>query len=255
MSHQMFSLDGRTALVTGASSGLGVVFAKALAANGARVILAARRVDRLEALAAEIGADKSLCVAMDVQSGQSVDDAFHAMDRAEWSPDIVINNAGISRESFLTQTPEAEWDAVLDTNLRGVFLVAQAAAQRMMAAGKGGSMVNIASILGLAPSKSLGAYGAAKAAVLALTKTQALELARFGIRVNAIAPGYFPTEINDGFLDSDAGKALAQMIPQRRVGSPDELIAPMLLLASDAGSYMTGSHIVVDGGLLLRGLG
>ncbi len=254
MSDSQFSLTGRTALITGASSGLGVSFAKSCAAAGAKVVLAARRVDRLDALADEIGREHCHVVALDVRSGQSVDDAFVAMDREGIQPDIVVNNAGISRESFLANTPEEEWNSVLETNLRGVHLVSQAAATRLLAAKRPGAIINIASILGYQPGKMLGAYSAAKAAVISLTRTQALEWARFGIRANAIAPGYFPTEINQGFLDSPSGQALAGHVPLGRVGVVGELDGALLLLASDAGAYMAGSVITVDGGLLLRGL-
>lgn len=252
-----FSLAGKTALVTGASSGLGVEFAKALAAAGADLVLAARRLDRLQD-AAQVITDlggKAQTLELDVTEAQSIDDAFTELDARGLVTDVLVNNAGISRESFLAKTEEAEWDAVFNTNLKGVFLVAQAAAQRLIAAGKPGAFVNIGSILGLQASRTLGSYSAAKAGVLQLTRTQALEWSRFGIRVNSISPGFFPTEMNEHFVGSAQGEALASIIPQRRFGNPNELIGPLLLLTSDAGAYMTGSNIVVDGGLLLNGLG
>lgn len=252
-----FGLAGKTALVTGASSGLGVLFAKALAAAGADLVLAARRLDRLEETAEAIAAlgVKAQTLELDVTRAQSVDDAFTELDARGVVADILVNNAGISRESFLAKTDESEWDAVFDTNLKGVFLVAQAAAQRLINTGKPGAFVNIASILGLQASRTMGSYSAAKAGVLQLTRTQALEWARFGIRVNSISPGFFPTEMNEEYVGSPQGLALAATIPQRRFGIPGELDGALLLLASDAGAYMTGSNIVVDGGLLLNGLG
>ncbi|HZW60201.1 MAG TPA: SDR family oxidoreductase, partial [Woeseiaceae bacterium] len=149
---------------------------------------------------------------------------------------------------------EADWDAVLDTNLKGVFMAAQAAARTMIENGNGGSIVNVASILGYRISKALGAYIAAKSGVVNLTKTMALEWARFRIRVNSIAPGYFQTEINEHFLDTEVGQRMVKQVPLRRVGRIEELAGPLLLLASDAGSYMTGSNLTVDGGHLCSSL-
>ncbi len=251
-----FSVADKCALVTGAGSGLGASFALALAEQGAELILAARRADKLQETRARIEAmgARAHCVSLDVTSAQSVDDCFHELDQQGLKPEILINNAGISRESFLATTPEADWDAVLDTNLKGVFLVAQATAQRMISTSSGGSIVNVASILGIRSSIMLGAYSAAKAGVIQLTKTMALEWARYGIRVNALAPGYFSTEMNSEFLETPAGQKMLAVIPQRRVGDLEELNAPMLLLASEAGSFMTGSVVTVDGGFLLRGL-
>ncbi|MEO0996912.1 MAG: SDR family NAD(P)-dependent oxidoreductase [Pseudomonadota bacterium] len=255
--HSDFDMSGRVALVTGASSGLGAHFARVLAGAGAHVVLAARRQDRLEETAEAVrGAGGTAdTVALDVTASQSVDDCFHELDRRSLAVDVVINNAGVSREQFLAEMTEATWDAVLDTNLKGVFLVAQAAAQRLIQAGKPGAVVNIASVLGFQVAKTLGAYTAAKAGVVQLTKQMAVEWARYGIRVNAIAPGYFSTEINAEFLESETGQRLTAAIPQRRIGEHGALSGPLLLLASEAGRYMTGSTITVDGGLLLTGLG
>ena len=249
-----FDIRGKLALVTGASSGLGAHFARLLAENGARVVLAARRVDRLNALASEIteaGGD-AFAVEMDVTQG----DAIHAaLDRvvAHYGevPDIIVNNSGMSREGFFTSMSEADYDAVMDTNLKGVWLVAKIFAGAMMAAGKRGSVVNICSITAFRPSKTLMAYSVSKAGVDHMTRIMALEMARYGVRVNAVAPGYFETEINDEHLASDAGEEMRKRIPMKRFGEHDELSGAMLLLASDAGSYMTGSTIVVDGGHLL----
>jgi NAD(P)-dependent dehydrogenase (short-subunit alcohol dehydrogenase family) len=253
MSKQPFSILGRNALVTGASSGLGRHFASVLTSAGAKVAIAARRVDRLHALEAEIrkNGGRALPVALDVTDRQSVDQAFDAAEAALGPITILINNAGVPSESFFLQTSEEEWRAVADVNLDGVFRVGQEAARRMTAHDAGGSIINIASILSFGAMKSLSAYAATKAAVVSLTKSMALELARHGIRVNALAPGYFATEINDGFLASDAGKRVLGRVPMRRAGRLEELDAPLLLLASDAGSFITGSVITVDGGHLL----
>jgi NAD(P)-dependent dehydrogenase (short-subunit alcohol dehydrogenase family) len=224
-----------------------------LTSAGAKVAIAARRVDRLHALEAEIGKNggRALPVALDVTDRQSVDQAFDAAEAALGPITILINNAGVPSESFFLQTSEEEWRAVADVNLDGVFRVGQEAARRMTAHDAGGSIINIASILSFGAMKSLSAYAATKAAVVSLTKSMALELARHGIRVNALAPGYFATEINDGFLASDAGKRVLGRVPMRRAGRLEELDAPLLLLASDAGSFITGSVITVDGGHLL----
>jgi NAD(P)-dependent dehydrogenase (short-subunit alcohol dehydrogenase family) len=246
-----FDLTGRTALVTGAGTGLGRQFALTLAGAGADVVLAARRREKLEETADEIAALKlgrALCVDMDVTDRGSIQAAFDEATAGLALPSIVINNAGISREAFALQFPESDWDAVLDTNLKGVFLVAQAAGQRLVQADATGSIVNIASILGRRVTHMLSAYSAAKAGVIRLTESLALEWSRHGIRVNAIAPGFFVTDINREFFDTADSEKMLRRIPMRRPGETHELAGAMLLLASDAGSYMTGSTITVDGG-------
>ena len=249
---EIFSLAGKSALVTGASSGLGRHFAKVLAGAGAKVVLAARRLDRLEEQAKELRADgyEAFAIAMDVTDRASVDQAFDAADAAVGSLSIVVNNAGIADPSYFTKMSEESWRSVLDVNLDGVFRVAQEAARRMQA-GDGGSIINIASVLGLGVVKSLAHYCASKGAVIQLTKAMALELARSGIRVNAIAPGYISTEMNAEFLVSDDGTKLLSKVPMARAGQLSELDGPLLLLASDAGSYMTGTVVSVDGGTIL----
>lgn len=247
-------LDGKVALVTGASGGLGRHFADVLSRAGATVVLAARRVEKLEQAAAALG-PKAHAVALDVADAASVAQAFEAAEAAAGGPvTVVVNNAGIAdTRAALDVTPE-DWDRVLDTNLTGAFLVAQAAARRMKAAGSGGSIVNIASIAGLRPAGAVAAYCASKAGLVHLTKALALEWARHGIRVNALCPGYIETDINAEFFATDAGQALVRRIPQRRLGKPEELDAPLLLLASDASPYLTGSVLAVDGGHLVSSL-
>ena len=246
-----FNLDGRVALVTGASSGLGKHFAKALAKAGAKVVLAARRTDRLEAVASEIEADGgvALPVAMDVTDASTIEAALETTVQHFGSPaQIIVNNSGMSRDSFFTTMSEEDYDIVMDTNAKGVFLVAKTFGAALVEAGLPGSIVNIASITALRPSYTLLAYSASKAACEHMTRVMALEMARYNVRVNAIAPGYFVTDINDDFLASDEGDKMRRRIPMRRFGEHDELTGPMLLLASDAGSYMTGTTLVVDGG-------
>lgn len=248
---ELFDLSGKAALITGSSSGLGANFARVLARAGATTVLAARRLEKLKTLAAEIGAagGKALAVQMDVTDPESVETAFATIQSELGRPcEIIVNNSGISRDEWFTKMSEEDWRAVMDTNLDGVWRVAKAGANALMEAGQEGSIINIASITALRPSQTIGAYAASKAAVDHLTRVMALELARYRIRVNAIAPGYFKTDINDEFLDSDLGEKMRKRVPMRRYGDYDELAGPMLLLASEAGSYMTGSTIVVDGG-------
>ena len=243
-------LAGRSALVTGASSGLGRHFARVLAKAGAHVAVAARREDRLAELAAEIekGGGKAIAVALDVTDAASVTRAFDAAEAALGPIGIVVNNAGVPAGSWFTKTTDEEWRRVLDVNLDGVFRVGREAAQRMTAAKTGGSIINIASVLGLGVLKTVAPYAASKAAVIHLTKAMALELARDGIRVNALAPGYVETELNADFLASEAGKRIIARVPLGRVARLEDLAGPLLLLAGDAGRYMTGSVIVIDGG-------
>jgi NAD(P)-dependent dehydrogenase (short-subunit alcohol dehydrogenase family) len=254
--HSGFSLDGQTALVTGASSGLGAHFARVLAKAGAKVAIAARRVDRLEALASEIRAAGGIAVpvSLDVTDAASVTAAFGAAETALGPVSVLINNAGIPSHTPFLKTTEAEWRDVMAVNLDGVFRVGQEAARRMAARGQGGSIVNIASIAGYAVMKTLAPYCVSKAGVVQLTKAMALELARNNIRVNAIAPGYFKTEFNEAFWETDAGKRMISRIPFARLGVLDDLNGPLLLLASDAGRFMTGSIVTVDGGHLLAGI-
>lgn len=245
-----------TCLVTGASSGLGEHFARVLARNGHRVILAARRIEALTRPREEIraGGGNADVMSLDVSDDSSVQAAFTQMDAQGHRVGIVVNNAGISDDKLALQTDVSDWDRVINTNLRGVFLVAQAAARRMVTAGNGGCIINIASILGHRVAKGVPAYAASKAGVLRLTEALALEWARHGIRVNALCPGYIETDLNREFFETPAGKDLVKRIPQRRLGRMEELDGALLLLASPASSYITGSSIVVDGGHLVSSL-
>jgi NAD(P)-dependent dehydrogenase (short-subunit alcohol dehydrogenase family) len=245
-----FDIGGQVALVTGASSGLGRAMAITLARAGARVAVAARRVDRLESLCAEIAAfdGRALAVAMDVTDAASVTAGF-ATAQTELGPvDICVNNAGIVRKEDPNKTDDAGWRDTMATNLDGANTVARAAANSMLAIGKGGSIINIASILGLRPSVRVPAYSAAKAAVISLTQSLALAYAPHKIRVNAIAPGYIETDLNRDYLRSAAGAKMVERVALGRFGQAADLDGALLLLASNAGRYMTGSVLVVDGG-------
>lgn len=253
-----FRLDGRLALVTGASSGLGRHFARTLAEAGARVVVAARRADRLASLVDELrGQGRDVfAVTLDVTDPASVAEAFDAIARrdAGAAPGIVVNNAGVAvGRPVLEQTP-ADWDSVLDTNLKGAWLVSQEAARRLVGLQQAGAIVNIASITGERVAGGVAPYCASKAGLIHLTKALALELARHRIRVNALAPGYVATELNADFLSSPAGERLRSRVPQQRFGVPADLDGPLLLLASEAGRFMTGSVLAADGGHLVSGL-
>jgi len=250
---EIFDLAGKAALVTGASSGLGVRFAEVLAENGAAVALVARRADRLAALKARIekSGGRAVAIEADVRDRAAMLRAFDAAEKAFGTVTILINNAGIVHSGRAVELAEEEWRRVLATDLDAVFYWAQEAARRMLVAGAGGSIVNIASVLGVTPDKGVIAYATAKAGVIQLTKALALELAFKGIRVNAIAPGWITTEINREYLAGERGSAMKRQIPMGRFGEVEDLDGPLLLLASDAGRYMTGATIVADGGQLV----
>jgi NAD(P)-dependent dehydrogenase (short-subunit alcohol dehydrogenase family) len=246
------TLQGKTVLVTGASSGFGAHFARILAREGAKIIAAARRRDALEALAGEIRRDGgSIEIAtLDVSRVESI----QALEPALAQVDVLVNNAGVARDGAALEQTELDWDAVVDTNLKGCFFMAQSAARAMRAHGRGGAIINIASVLGLRQAGRVLPYAVSKAGVIQMTKLLALEWARYGIRVNAIAPGYFDTDINSEFWATEPGKALVKRIPTRRLGELADLDGPLLLLASDASRHMTGSVLEVDGGHLVNTL-
>jgi len=248
----LFRLDGRIALVTGASSGLGLHFANALADAGASVALAARRRDRLHQVATKIEhkGNRVVVCEMDVTDPPTIKRSFERIEEKLGAVDVLVNNAGIASTSSALELDESEWDEVIDTNLKGAWLVAQQTAQRLVRLKKPGAIINIASILGYRVAKGVSSYSASKAGLIQLTQALALEWAKDQIRVNAIAPGYVLTEMNQDFFEknSSASESIVRNIPQRRIGTPEELTGALLLLASDASSYMTGSTIVVDGG-------
>ncbi len=246
----LFDLSGKTALVTGGGTGLGRRFAQTLAKAGAAVALAGRRPEPLEQCAAAIRSAGGIahCVPLDVSCARSVESAFQMLERIG-SVDVLVNNAGIAGEGSLLELSEDTWDSVLDINLKGAWLVARATARQMIERGVAGAIINVASVLGSIVQKGTASYPAAKAALIHLTRQMALEWAKHGIRVNALAPGYFMSELSAGYLSSDGGKAMIKRTPMRRVGDPEELAGALLLLASGASSYMTGSVITVDGGL------
>ena len=250
------NLSDRPVLITGASGGLGAHFARTLARHGAPVVLTARRVERIEALAAQLEAcgGRALAVAMDVTDADSVSAAFAHAERLLGTIRVLVNNSGIAIPVGVLECDDAQWNEVIDTNLSGAFRVARQAARRMAAARTPGSIINISSILGDGVVAGLASYSASKAGLKHLTKAMALELARHQIRVNAIAPGYIETDMNREFFASAAGLAMIKRIPQRRLGQPADLDGVLLLLASDASSFMTGTTLVVDGGHLLSSL-
>jgi 3-oxoacyl-[acyl-carrier protein] reductase len=245
--------------VTGASSGLGVRFAECLAENGAAVVLVARRADRLASVKARIekAGGRAIAVGADVLDRAAMMRAFDAAEKAFGTATILVNNAGVAHSGRAVDFPEEEWRRVLSTNLDAVFFWAQEAARRMLAAKQGGAIVNIASVLGFGVSKGTAAYAVAKAGIVQLTKALGLELAFRGIRVNAIAPGWIVTDLNREYLLSEHGTALKREIPVGRFGEERDLDGVLLLLASDAGRYIAGTTIVVDGGQMvgLRGSG
>jgi 3-oxoacyl-[acyl-carrier protein] reductase len=246
---ELFDLTGQVALVTGASSGLGARFAEVLAANGAAVALVARRVAQLQALEARIKdqGGRAITITADVLDRSAMRRAFDAAEAAFGTATILVNNAGIAHAGRAIELDEAEWRRVLATDLDAVFFWAQEAARRMLAAERKGAIVNVASILGLAVSKGTVAYAVAKAGVIQLTKALALELAFKGVRVNAIAPGFFVTELNREYLEGEGAK-MTRDIPAGRFGEERDLDGALLLLVSDAGRYIAGATVAVDGG-------
>ncbi|HVJ42202.1 MAG TPA: SDR family oxidoreductase [Dongiaceae bacterium] len=245
-----FDLSQDVAIVTGASSGLGWHFAKTLVAAGARVALVARRHERLEELVGELPAGSATAIAANIAERSTIVDLVATVTRELSAPTLLINNAGIADDQAALDLTEADWHGVLDTNLTGAWELAQLCATAWVAEKRPGNIINIASILGLRVAGRSLPYAVSKAGLIQMTKALSLEWARYQIRVNAIAPGYIETDLNRDFFASDAGAALIKRIPQRRLGAPADLDGALLLLASQASSYMTGSVITVDGGHL-----
>ncbi|HXF47693.1 MAG TPA: SDR family oxidoreductase [Burkholderiaceae bacterium] len=250
------NLKEKIALVTGASSGLGAQFARVLAANGALTVLAARRVERLKELRAEVESRGGAAhvVKMDVTDVDSIADAVQHVESEVGPIDILVNNSGVSTTQRLTEVTPVDFDYVFDTNVRGAFFVAQEVAKRMIARAKQqqdfrGRIVNIASVAGLRVLAHIGVYCMSKAAVVHMTRAQALEWGRYGINVNAICPGYIRTEINDEYWDTEGGRKLLQLLPRKRVGSVQDLDAVLLLLVADESQFINGAIISADDGL------
>ena len=254
--HTLFSLQGRTALVTGASSGIGRHMAKTLAQAGAHIIVAARRVDKLQALVDELKASGSQAsaVSLDVTSADSVKACFDQIEALGLVADVIISNAGTTVAKPALDHTEQDWDDVIDTNLKGCWMVDTEAARRLVKHKKKGSIINISSIIGERVAGAVVAYATSKAGVIQFTKALALEFARYGIRVNAILPGYVVTDLNREFLASEAGKKLELRIPFRRFCQMEDLDGPLLLLASEASQAMTGTTLPVDWGHLVSSL-
>ncbi|MGE3599117.1 MAG: SDR family NAD(P)-dependent oxidoreductase [Dehalococcoidia bacterium] len=251
MSLDLFSLRGRVALVTGASSGIGHVLSRGLADAGASVAVAARREARLAELVAEIEGcgGRALAVGMDVTDRASIARAFDEAERVLGVVDIVVSNAGTSEPQNFLKIDERSRDHVFDTNFKGVWHVGQEAARRLVAAGRPGSIINVSSVLGLGVQPGQASYCASKGAVIQLTRAMAIDLMRHGIRVNSIAPGWFRTELNAEMFDAPSGQDYIRRMPARRLGKLEELIGPTVLLASDAGSFVNGAVLTVDGAL------
>lgn len=245
-----FRLDGRVAFITGASSGIGATLATAFAAAGASVALVARRLERIEALAATIsaGGGTALAVPLDVTDRAAISAAFEFVERRLGVAQVVVNNAGMADPALFLKMEAGALERTMATNFTAPWNIAAEAAKRMIGAGQHGSIINVASVLALGAAPGYSAYSASKGALLQMTRSLALEFVRHRIRVNALAPGWFVSEMNADYFASDKGKAYIQRMPPGRTGELHELVGPALLLASDAGSYVNGVVLPVDGG-------
>ena len=244
-------LSGKVALVTGASSGLGARFAKVLAEAGATVALAARRTERLKELRAEIDAEggEAHVYRLDVTDLASVRACIAQVENDLKKIDILVNNSGVSASGRIVDMTEEDYDFVMNTNAKGAFFVAQQTAKVMIAKKTPGRIINIASVAGLKVLSQLSVYCMSKAAAVHMTRAMALEWGRYGINVNAICPGYIETEINAAHFRSEAGQKLVGMLPRRRLGTPQDLDALLVMLASDASGFVSGAAITADDGL------
>lgn len=256
MSIEQFSLAGKIALVTGASSGIGHSVAQGLANAGATVVAAARRKDRLESLVTDIESKggKAIAIGMDVTDRDSIEAAFDTAENKLGVIDVIANNAGVADAKNFLKVDQDSLSFVMNTNFNGVWNVAQIGAQRMVKGKTAGSIINISSVLGLAAKPGQTAYCASKGAVLQLTRSMSLDLMRHNIRVNAIAPGWFKTEINEDYFNSPEGLDYIKRMPARRMGDVTELIGPIVMLASDAGSFVNGAVLPVDGAIHCAGI-
>ena len=252
--NDLFSLDGKIALVTGASSGLGYHLVKTLAKAGAKVVVAARRRDKLDDLVLEVTdtGGKIVAVTMDVTDMNSIRAGYDEAEEKLGLVDIILCNAGVADSKAFLDIDEESWDFTMDTNLKGVMRVAQEGCKRLVEAGTAGVVINISSLLGMTCQTLQTSYATSKAAVIHMTRCMALEMMRYNVRVNSIAPGYFRTEMNADFFDTDRGKAYIKTIPSRRLGRLEEMDGPLLLLASDASSFVNGTTILVDGGHMVK---
>jgi NAD(P)-dependent dehydrogenase (short-subunit alcohol dehydrogenase family) len=253
------NFEGKTALITGASSGLGARFAKVLAKAGAQVVLASRRVERLKELRAEIEAEGGAAhvVALDVTDYASIKSAIAHAETEAGAIDILVNNSGVSTTQRLVDVTPEDYAFVMDTNQRGAFFVAQEAAKRMIARAKGDPLkqhriINIASVAGLRVLPQIGIYCMSKAAVVQMTKAMALEWGRYGINVNAICPGYIATEINEAHFETEQGKTLMNMLPRKRLGKPEDLDGLLLLLAGEDSRFINGAIVTADDGMSVQ---
>jgi len=247
----LYSMEGKVVLIAGASSGIGSHLAEVFAKAGGSVILGARRAERIEARATEIAektGQKAMAVSLDVTDGASVTAAFDAAEASFGTPDVILNNAGVANPKWALEDTEEDFDFVVNTNTKGMWRVAQEAAKRLNAAGKPGSIINTASILGLGVGPQQATYSISKGAVVHMTKALGIEFQRFGVRVNCICPGYFYTEINDKFLDSELGQKMLKVTPAKRAGRLEELASAYLMLAGDGASFINGVALPVDCG-------